>query len=89
MEVFVEHLVGMIENSAPRVLAEDWDNVGLLVGNPSQPVSRVAVVDIGHYASEALILAAWRALLEDFGNTNKAYLETYVFTPSKPAFSPL
>ena len=26
---------------APRELAENWDNVGLLVGDPDAPVSRI------------------------------------------------
>ena len=28
---------------APRELAESWDNVGLLVGDPDAPVSRILV----------------------------------------------
>jgi dinuclear metal center YbgI/SA1388 family protein len=30
-----------LDELAPRHLAEEWDNVGLLVGDPSQPVARV------------------------------------------------
>jgi len=31
----------VLEQFAPTALAEDWDNVGLLVGNPSWPARRV------------------------------------------------
>jgi dinuclear metal center YbgI/SA1388 family protein len=37
----VQQLCAYLEEFAPRSLAEDWDNVGLLVGDPSQPVRRV------------------------------------------------
>ena len=32
-----------LERIAPRHLAEDWDNPGLLVGSPAREVSRVLV----------------------------------------------
>ncbi len=32
---------GLLESIAPCVLAEEWDNVGLLVGDPAAPLSRV------------------------------------------------
>ena len=31
----------ILEQFAPTALAEDWDNVGLLVGDPSWPARRV------------------------------------------------
>ena len=34
-------LVEAMEKIAPRYLAEDWDNVGLLIGNPSQEINKV------------------------------------------------
>lgn len=34
-------LVGAMENIAPASLAESWDNVGLLVGDPQQRLSKV------------------------------------------------
>lgn len=34
-------VVRFMDEFAPRQLAEDWDNVGLLVGDPSQSVNRV------------------------------------------------
>jgi dinuclear metal center YbgI/SA1388 family protein len=37
----VKDLVGALEEIAPRRHAEKWDNVGLLVGDPEQPVTRV------------------------------------------------
>ena len=32
-----------LEKIAPKELAEDWDNPGLLVGKPSQPVSKILI----------------------------------------------
>ena len=37
----VRDLVGAIDSIAPFAFAEDWDNVGLLVGRPDNPVQRV------------------------------------------------
>ncbi len=37
----VELLAAFLERIAPLRLAEDWDNVGLLVGDPQGPVRRV------------------------------------------------
>ncbi len=31
----------LLETSGTRRLAEDWDNVGLLVGDPDRPVGRI------------------------------------------------
>jgi len=39
----VQDVVQVIEQFAPPALAEDWDNVGLLVGNQSQTVNKVLV----------------------------------------------
>ena len=39
----VQDVVRVIEQFAPPMLAEDWDNVGLLVGDPSRTVSKVLV----------------------------------------------
>jgi dinuclear metal center YbgI/SA1388 family protein len=41
--MLVAEFVAAIERMAPSALAEDWDNVGLLVGRHNQPVSRVLV----------------------------------------------
>ncbi len=39
--VTVSDLTRFLERFAPTDLAEDWDNVGLLVGDPARPVRRV------------------------------------------------
>jgi dinuclear metal center YbgI/SA1388 family protein len=41
--VLVAQLVHAVERLAPAALAEEWDNVGLLVGRHNQPVRRVLV----------------------------------------------
>ena len=41
MPVSVERVCQAIEEIAPKRLAEDWDNVGLLIGSPSQQVSKI------------------------------------------------
>ena len=41
MGLTVSDLDHWLEGFAPRVLAEPWDNVGLLVGDPASPVRRV------------------------------------------------
>ena len=38
-----QRIVGLIEELAPKKLAESWDNVGLLVGDGSQPVKKLMV----------------------------------------------
>ena len=37
----VQELINILQKIAPEALAEDWDNVGLLVGKPSQPIHKV------------------------------------------------
>jgi len=37
----IEDIVTSLENFAPPELAEDWDNVGLLVGSPEWPATRI------------------------------------------------
>lgn len=41
--MFVAQILGALERLAPAALAEEWDNVGLVVGRHNQPVSRVLV----------------------------------------------
>lgn len=41
MTLLLETVVRFLESQYPLSLAEDWDNVGLLVGDPSMPVRRV------------------------------------------------
>ena len=43
MTVALQVLMSEIEKIAPKFLAEDWDNVGLLIGSPSQGISRALV----------------------------------------------
>ena len=57
MSVTCQTIIDQIEQLAPRKLAEEWDNVGLLVGSPSHRVDRVLVAldvtdDIIDYAIE-------------------------------------
>lgn len=37
----LEEIIAMLEQIAPAALAEDWDNPGLQVGNPSQEVRKI------------------------------------------------
>ncbi len=39
----VGQVLGVLDDLAPFRLAEEWDNVGLLVGDPEAPVSRILV----------------------------------------------
>ena len=41
--VRIQDIVGLLNTLYPPVLAEEWDNVGLQVGDPTAVVSRVAV----------------------------------------------
>lgn len=41
--MLVAHLLAAVERLAPAALAEDWDNVGLLVGRHNQPLRGVLV----------------------------------------------
>ncbi|MEZ0285862.1 MAG: Nif3-like dinuclear metal center hexameric protein, partial [Thermoleophilia bacterium] len=41
--MLVAQLLAAIERLAPSALAEEWDNVGLLVGRHNQPARRVLV----------------------------------------------
>ena len=39
----LQDLIGLLHKLYPPFLAEDWDNVGLQVGNPGMPVERILV----------------------------------------------
>ena len=41
MSVLLQDILSIMEELAPRQLAESWDNPGLLVGNPNQPVESI------------------------------------------------
>lgn len=56
MSVSVKQLISAIEDLAPPQLAEEWDNVGLLVGSYSNKVSRVLLaLDVTEEAVEAAV----------------------------------
>ncbi len=43
MSLKCQTIAGMIDKLAPHKCAEEWDNIGLLVGNPRKDVSSVMV----------------------------------------------
>lgn len=43
MSVKCQVVIDAMEKLAPKYLAENWDNVGLLLGNPAQPVSKILI----------------------------------------------
>ncbi|MZP28874.1 Nif3-like dinuclear metal center hexameric protein [Heliobacterium undosum] len=43
MAIACARIIEWIERLAPKGLAEDWDNVGLQLGDPSRPVERIYV----------------------------------------------
>ena len=43
MSVKVKDIMGVMENIAPRHLAEGWDNVGLAIGDPEREVTKIVV----------------------------------------------
>lgn len=55
MEIQVKDIINAVESVAPPVLQESWDNTGLQVGHPSDPVTGVmTVVDVRpEYIGEA------------------------------------
>jgi dinuclear metal center YbgI/SA1388 family protein len=57
-------IVGIINKIAPPHLAEDWDNVGLQVGDPPATIDRIMVsLDPGHAAVDAAISNSCQLLL--------------------------
>jgi len=62
--VRIQDLLGLLNALAPPVLAEEWDNVGLQVGDPSAVVSRVVVaLDPTEAAVSAALAAQAEALI--------------------------
>jgi dinuclear metal center YbgI/SA1388 family protein len=60
----IQDLVGLIHKLYPPDMAEDWDNVGLQVGDPGAPLERVLVaLDPSGAAVEAAHLAGAQALV--------------------------
>ncbi|MGI6092459.1 MAG: Nif3-like dinuclear metal center hexameric protein [Veillonellaceae bacterium] len=43
MPIKCQSIINELEKLAPRDLAEDWDNVGLLVGSPDQDISKILI----------------------------------------------
>lgn len=43
MSMSVKDVVTKIEERLPKVWSEDWDNVGLIVGDPDRKVTKIAV----------------------------------------------
>ena len=43
MPATIQDILSVLEKQAPPVLAADWDRVGLQLGSPRQPVTRLAV----------------------------------------------
>ena len=41
--VYVSDILNFVESLAPRSMKMDWDNVGLLCGSKSAPVTKVLV----------------------------------------------
>jgi dinuclear metal center YbgI/SA1388 family protein len=60
----ISDVVGIINKIAPFSRAEEWDNVGLQVGDPAAPAEKIMVaLDPGRYALEAAVAAGCRCLL--------------------------
>ena len=60
----VSDIIEIIDSIAPFQLAEEWDNAGLQVGDPSAPVSRVMVsLDAGVEAIDAAVAEQCQLLL--------------------------
>lgn len=56
MSVTVGDLVTLLEAAYPPALAEDWDSVGLVCGDPAEPVTKVLVcVDVTDDVVEAAL----------------------------------
>jgi dinuclear metal center YbgI/SA1388 family protein len=60
----ISDIIEIIDSIAPFRLAEDWDNVGLQVGDPSEAVSKIMVaLDAGREAIDAAIDAGCQLLV--------------------------
>src|SRR5512140_810240 len=60
----VSDIVGIINKFAPFTSAEEWDNVGLQVGDPAAPAGKIMVsLDPGRDALEAAVAGGCRLLL--------------------------
>ncbi|WP_298271891.1 Nif3-like dinuclear metal center hexameric protein [Geobacter sp.] len=59
----VSDIVGIVNKIAPPSLAEEWDNVGLMVGDPAVPVARIMVALDGTSDTLAAAISAECQLL--------------------------
>lgn len=60
----IQDLLGLLHGAYPAALAEDWDNVGLQVGDPIAPVERVLIcLDASEAALQAAATVDAQALL--------------------------
>jgi dinuclear metal center YbgI/SA1388 family protein len=56
MSVKCQVIMDAIDKLAPRHLAENWDNVGLLVGNPAQTINKILItLDVTKTVAEQAI----------------------------------
>ncbi|PKN16135.1 MAG: Nif3-like dinuclear metal center hexameric protein, partial [Deltaproteobacteria bacterium HGW-Deltaproteobacteria-23] len=64
MQAKLSDIVGIINKIAPPALAEDWDNVGLQVGDPGSGIERIMVaLDPCPEAVNAAITSSCQLLL--------------------------
>lgn len=64
MSLKLQTFMQIVEAIAPKRLAEDWDNVGLLVGNPSKDISRVLIaLDIDENVVEEAVAKNCQVIL--------------------------
>ena len=61
----VHTVTQFLEALAPPALAESWDNVGLLVGDPAAPAERVRWIELLRPAGAGLIAASERAAADN------------------------
>jgi putative NIF3 family GTP cyclohydrolase 1 type 2 len=60
----VAEIAAWLESFAPRRLAESWDNVGLLWGDPSAEVSRVMTcLTVTHRSADEAVAEAAQAIV--------------------------
>lgn len=64
MTASVGDLVELVDRLAPPALASEWDNVGLLVGGPDRPLTRVLVaLDLRQHVLDAAVAEGCQAIL--------------------------
>ena len=49
-------IMDAMEKTAPRILAEEWDNPGLLIGSPAQEITKIIIcLDVSRHVIESAI----------------------------------